>query len=324
MLRAAGASGTGSSTRRRTSRRCATSTRRSRTSRSSPCEDDAAIVDAIDERTLLVPISHVLFKNGEIQDVEPIVRRAHEAGAHVILDCYQSAGIVPVRPHRARRRLRRRRQREVALRRAGRRLALRASGSRGTARADARRLAGARAAVRVRARARVRGAARGASSPARRTCPRSTRRRAGYDVIEEVGVPAIRERSLALTQLLDRPVRRRRSRGSSRRARPSAGAALSPSRRPTTPPCHAELGERGIVCDFRPDPVGGIRLGAHFFNSEDEVTARGRGARRHRGNRRVRTPPGSSCPFLGLGDSSGRPMNWSCGGCSCSSSWSSR
>src|SRR3954453_11557505 len=52
-------------------------------------EDDTAIVDAIDERTLLVPISHVLFKNGEVQDVEPIVRRAREAGAHVVLDCYQ-------------------------------------------------------------------------------------------------------------------------------------------------------------------------------------------------------------------------------------------
>ena len=60
------------------------------------CEDDDAIVDAIDERTLLVPISHVLFKSGEIQDVDAIVRRAHEAGAHVILDAYQSAGIVPL------------------------------------------------------------------------------------------------------------------------------------------------------------------------------------------------------------------------------------
>ena len=59
------------------------------------CEDDDAIVDAIDERTLLVPISHVLFKTGEIQEIEPIIRRAHEVGAHVILDCYQSAGIVP-------------------------------------------------------------------------------------------------------------------------------------------------------------------------------------------------------------------------------------
>src|SRR5664279_2660547 len=58
-------------------------------------EDDRAIVEAIDERTLLVPISHVLFKNAEIQDIEPIVRRAHEAGAYVVLDCYQSAGVVP-------------------------------------------------------------------------------------------------------------------------------------------------------------------------------------------------------------------------------------
>src|SRR5207244_538052 len=41
-------------------------------------------------------ISHVLFKNGEIQDVEAIVARAHEAGALVLLDAYQSGGIVPL------------------------------------------------------------------------------------------------------------------------------------------------------------------------------------------------------------------------------------
>ena len=86
---------TASCTSATTSPRCATSTRRSPTSRSTSARTTAAIVDAIDERTLLVPISHVLFKTGEIQDVEPIIRRAHEVGAHVILDCYQSAGIVP-------------------------------------------------------------------------------------------------------------------------------------------------------------------------------------------------------------------------------------
>src|SRR2546423_9894114 len=53
------------------------------------------VADAIDERTLLVPISHVLFKTGEIQDVEAIAQRAHDAGAHVVLDCYQSTGTVP-------------------------------------------------------------------------------------------------------------------------------------------------------------------------------------------------------------------------------------
>ena len=54
------------------------------------------VVGAIDERTLLVPIQHVLFKSGEIQDVESIVERAHEAGAYVVLDAYQSAGTVPL------------------------------------------------------------------------------------------------------------------------------------------------------------------------------------------------------------------------------------
>ncbi len=58
--------------------------------------DDTAIVEAIDERTLLVPITHVLFKTAAIQDVETIVARAHEYGAHVVLDAYQSAGIVPL------------------------------------------------------------------------------------------------------------------------------------------------------------------------------------------------------------------------------------
>src|SRR5437868_10855197 len=58
--------------------------------------DGAGVLEAIDERTLLVPLSHVLFKSGEIQDVEAIVRRAHEAGALVVLDAYQSAGSVPL------------------------------------------------------------------------------------------------------------------------------------------------------------------------------------------------------------------------------------
>src|SRR5919204_20449 len=58
--------------------------------------ESESVVDAIDERTLLVPIQHVLFKTAEIQDVEGIVKRAHEVGAHVVLDAYQSAGTVPL------------------------------------------------------------------------------------------------------------------------------------------------------------------------------------------------------------------------------------
>ncbi len=50
---------------------------------------------AIDETTLLVPFSHVLFKSAFLQDAKAIVERAHEVGAMVVLDTYQSAGTVP-------------------------------------------------------------------------------------------------------------------------------------------------------------------------------------------------------------------------------------
>jgi kynureninase len=58
--------------------------------------DEAQIIAAIDERTLLVPISHVLFRSAYIVDVEPIIARAHEVGALVILDAYHACGIIPV------------------------------------------------------------------------------------------------------------------------------------------------------------------------------------------------------------------------------------
>src|SRR5438132_5303819 len=54
------------------------------------------MLSAIDEETLLVPISHVLFKSAFLQDARAIVERAHEMGAHVVLDTYQSAGTVPM------------------------------------------------------------------------------------------------------------------------------------------------------------------------------------------------------------------------------------
>jgi kynureninase len=50
---------------------------------------------AIDEATLLVPMSHVLFKSAFVQDARAIIERAHEVGAMVVLDTYQSAGTLP-------------------------------------------------------------------------------------------------------------------------------------------------------------------------------------------------------------------------------------
>jgi kynureninase len=53
------------------------------------------LLEAIDRRTIIVPISHVLFRSSAIKDVRAIVARAREVGALVLLDCYQSAGTVP-------------------------------------------------------------------------------------------------------------------------------------------------------------------------------------------------------------------------------------
>lgn len=58
--------------------------------------DTDAMLEAIDEQTLVVPISHVVFSSAYIQEVQKIVDRARQVGAHVILDCYQSIGTVPL------------------------------------------------------------------------------------------------------------------------------------------------------------------------------------------------------------------------------------
>ena len=54
------------------------------------------LLDAIDETTLLVPISHVIFRSAFIQDVQAIIEKAHKVGALVVLDTFQSLGTVPV------------------------------------------------------------------------------------------------------------------------------------------------------------------------------------------------------------------------------------
>ena len=54
------------------------------------------VLNAIDENTLLVPISHVLFKSAYIVDVKSIVEKAHSVGALVILDAYHSVGTIEI------------------------------------------------------------------------------------------------------------------------------------------------------------------------------------------------------------------------------------
>jgi kynureninase len=64
--------------------------------------DDGLTIDrdkllaAIDERTRVVAVSHVLFRSAFLMDADAICRRAHEMGALVSLDSFHAVGIVPV------------------------------------------------------------------------------------------------------------------------------------------------------------------------------------------------------------------------------------
>lgn len=58
--------------------------------------DTDAMVAAIDERTALVHCSHVLFRTSTVVDLAPLVARAREVGALVMVDGYQAAGTLPV------------------------------------------------------------------------------------------------------------------------------------------------------------------------------------------------------------------------------------
>lgn len=231
------------------------------------CEDEVEVVERIDERTLLVPISHVLYKASEIQDVEPIVRRAHEVGAHVVLDCYQSAGIVPL---------------DVGA--LGVDFAVGGSvkwlcGGPGNGWLYVRPdlvesleptytgwQAHARPFAFEEELERASGVARfltGTPNPAAHFAAT-----AGYDLVEEIGIDRIRESSLRHTDLLVEHADRVGLEVLSPRDPVRRGGAVIVGA-PEAGSVYAELEERGILCDFRPG--AGIRIGPHFFTSDDEI-----------------------------------------------------
>jgi kynureninase len=58
------------------------------------------LLDAIDERTLIVAIDHVLFRSSFVVDAEAVVQKARAVGAFVILDVFHSGGTLPLQLHR--------------------------------------------------------------------------------------------------------------------------------------------------------------------------------------------------------------------------------
>jgi kynureninase len=58
--------------------------------------DEDALEERIDERTLLVCISHASYATGAVIDLARVVTRAHNVGALVVVDAFQTIGVVPV------------------------------------------------------------------------------------------------------------------------------------------------------------------------------------------------------------------------------------
>jgi len=229
--------------------------------------DGDAVLEAIDERTLLVPVSHVLFKTGEIQAADAIVRRAHEVGALVALDAYQSVGSVPL---------------DVS--RLGVDFVVGGSvkwlcGGPGAGWLYVRpelaeglepTFTGWQAHARPFAFEPEHDYAAGAARFLTGTpnVPALYAASAGYELVEEVGVERIREHSMRQTALLVELLERAGLEVVSPRDPARRGGTVV-VRTPEPEAVYRELDAREIVCDFRPEV--GIRLGPHFFNTDEEV-----------------------------------------------------
>ena len=222
----------------------------------------------IDDRTVLVPLSLVLFKSAFITDVRAVIEKAHRVGAHVSVDAYQGAGTVPMDLD-------------------GWNADFAVGGS-------VKWLCGGPGAGYLYVRpdlaatlqpgligwaahespfAFATGPARLAENPERfqsgtPNVPALYAARGGYEIVAEIGVEAIRRRSLALTRRvieaaqaagfrLNTPLPDH-ERGGSVVIDVPGGEAVA-----------AELLRRDVIIDYRPG--AGIRMAPHFYNTEEEI-----------------------------------------------------
>lgn len=235
--------------------------------------DDGVSIDpermaaAIDERTAIVSISHVFFTTGAIQQMAPIAEAARRAGAFFVIDAYQSAGQVPI---------------DVA-----------ALGADALITGPLKWLLGGPGLAYVYVRDEwirtleptITGwfAARDQfafdihhfefKDDARRfelgtpALPTVHSALGAQDIIDEIGVPAIRERNAELTgQLIDRL--RAAGLGIRGAADPRQRSALVMIPHDEPVAAVQRLADAGIIVDSRP---GYVRVSPHFYNTLDEI-----------------------------------------------------
>lgn len=226
------------------------------------------IVDAIDDETLILPISHVYFRSACIQDVRPIIEAAHAKGALVMLDSYQAVGTVPVD--------------------------VKELGVDFLTGGSVKWLCGGAGAGYLYASKdvseRLFPAATGWFSHARpfdfdmspmEYAPGVTRfmggtpavpalyvARAGYEIIREVGVEAIRKKSMRQTRMIVDGAKEMGLRINSPLDGDRRGGSVTVDL-DRAEEIHHELIRRKFIVDYRPE--AGIRISPHFYTSDEEI-----------------------------------------------------
>jgi kynureninase len=229
--------------------------------------DLGKFLDAIDESTLLVPISQVLFRSAYIVDARAIVEKAHRVGAYVVLDLFQAAGTVPVDVRRlgadfacggvlkwlcggpgvgylyVREDLRARLQPTIAGWLAHQRPFAFETGAIDARRDSFRYLNGT------------------PHIPALYAC------QPGLDILNEAGIGAIREKSVRMTTRLFEAAKAHGWRVNTPENAAERAGTVSVDCPHAAEVCR-ELLAREILVDYR--PKAGVRLSPHFYNREEE------------------------------------------------------
>ena len=226
------------------------------------------ILDAIDEETALVSVSHVAFRSSYLQDLAAIAQRAHAVGAMVLADLYQSAGTVPVNV------------RELGVDFATGGSVKWLCGGPGAGYLYVRRdlwnqltPAATGWTAHEQPFAFEGGAIRYAASAFRflngtPNIPGLYSARSGYEIVNQIGVPAIREKSvrqttrlIALADAAGFPVNTCRD--------PAQRGGVVVLDVPDGQEVTRELARRQILVDYRPQ--AGIRVAPHFYTTDEEL-----------------------------------------------------
>jgi kynureninase len=228
------------------------------------------LLDAIDEQTLIVPISHVIFRSSHINDAKAIIDKAHRVGAYVVLDTFQSLGTVPVDIQSL--------NADFACGGVLKWLC----GGPGTAYLYVRPDLGKKLEPRLtgwfgheNSFAFETGPTRYADPPFRfmngtSHIPAIEAARPGLKIIREVGVEKIREKSKRQTARLVEFADRQGWRVNSPRNPELRGGTVSIDM-PESQQVSRELLARDILVDWR--PKAGVRFSPHFYNTDSEIDA---------------------------------------------------